>query len=251
MGGKRIAVVTGAASGIGLAIAEWLAHAQMRVLLVDQSPAVQERARELAGKGLQADAHLADLSREEEILGVAGHVKAIMGGCDVLVNNAGVHPKNKGNRFSLPEIGFADWEAVLRVNLSAPFLLCRELVPLMQAKGWGRIINISSRAGRTYVAPVGVHYSASKAGLIGLTRQIAGDYARFGITANCIAPGRIETPLSSRSSPGIIEKALQGIPAGRLGTPQEIAAVAGFLASDGAAYVNGTVVDVNGGAFIA
>ena len=96
-----------------------------------------------------------------------------------------------------------------------------------------------------------MHYSASKAGLIGMTRQIAGDYARFGITANCIAPGRIETPLSSQSSPGIIEKAIQGIPAGRLGTPEEVAAVAGFLASDGAAYVTGIVVDVNGGVFMA
>jgi len=251
MSEKRSAVVTGAASGIGLAIAEWLARAQMRVLLVDRSPAVHERARELASKGFQADAHLADLSREEDILGVAKHVKASLGRCDVLVNNAGVHPKNKGDRFSLPEIGFADWEAVLRVNLSAPFLLCRELVPLMQANGWGRIINIASRAGRTYIAPAGVHYSASKAGLIGMTRQIAGDYARFGITANCVAPGRIETPLSSQSSPSIIEKAIQGIPAGRLGTPEEVAAVAGFLASDGAAYVTGIVVDVNGGVFMA
>lgn len=250
MGEKRIAVVTGAASGIGLAIAECLARAQMRVLLVDRNPAVHDRARELAGKNLDVDAHVADLSQEGDILGVATHVKASAGRCDVLVNNAGVHPKNKGDKFSLTEIGFADWEAVLRVNLSAPFLLCRELVPLMQANGWGRIINIASRAGRTYIPPVGVHYSASKAGLIGMTRQIAGDYARFGITANCIAPGRIETPLSSLSSRSIIEKAVQGIPVGRLGTPEEIAAVAGFLASDGAAYVTGVVIDVNGGGFM-
>ncbi len=251
MGEKRIAVVTGAASGIGLAIAECLARVPTRVLLVDRSSAVQERARELADKGLDVEAYVADLAREAEILAVAKHVKETTGRCDVLVNNAGIHPKKNGDRYSLPEISFADWEAVLRVNLSAPFLLCRELVPLMQANGWGRVINIASRAGRTYIRPAGMHYSASKAGLIGMTRQIAGDYARFGITANCIAPGRVETPLSSQSSRSIIDKAIQDIPAGRMGTPGEIAAIAGFLASEGAAYVTGAVIDANGGGFMA
>ncbi|MDO8704413.1 MAG: SDR family NAD(P)-dependent oxidoreductase [Sulfuricaulis sp.] len=250
MSEKRVAVVTGAASGIGLAIAGSLAAAGMRVLLVDRDAAVRDRVRALADKGFEVDALVADLSREDEILGVARHIKASAGRCDVLVNNAGIHPKNKGDKFAMPEISLADFETVLRVNLSAPFLLCRELLPLMKANGWGRIVNIASRAGRTFIAPVGVHYSASKAGLIGMTRQIAGEFAAFGITANCIAPGRIETPLSSQSSPSIIEKAIQGIPAGRLGTTDEIAAVANFLASEGAGYVTGVVIDVNGGVFM-
>jgi 3-oxoacyl-[acyl-carrier protein] reductase len=139
---------------------------------------------------------------------------------------------------------------VLRINLTAPFILCRELVPAMQQRGWGRVINIASRAGRTFIPPAGLHYSASKAGLIGLTRQLAGSFAAFGITANCIAPGRIETPLSSQSSAEVLRQSVAAIPAQRLGTTDEIAAAARFLASDAAGYVTGVCIDVNGGAFI-
>jgi 3-oxoacyl-[acyl-carrier protein] reductase len=121
----------------------------------------------------------------------------------------------------------------------------------MQARKWGRIINITSRAGRTFVAPAGVDYAASKAGLIGLTRHLGGTYAPFGITVNCIAPGRVETPLSSQSSPEVIANAVKGIPVGRLGTTEEIGATAAFLASDAASYITGACLDVNGGAFIA
>jgi 3-oxoacyl-[acyl-carrier protein] reductase len=162
----------------------------------------------------------------------------------------GIHPKNHGKPFQLPEIATSDFETVLRINLTAPFLLCRELMPAMQENRWGRVINITSRAGRTYVGPVGIHYSASKAGLIGMTRQLAGEYARYGITVNCIAPGRIETPLANTSSPDIIADAVKAIPAQRMGMPEEIGAAAGFLASEGASYLTGIVIDVNGGVFM-
>jgi 3-oxoacyl-[acyl-carrier protein] reductase len=244
------AVVTGGASGIGLAIARGLAAAGYRVLIVDISDSVRQVAGTLPGAAAPVQAHVADLSREADVLGLADHVKTTLEGCDVLVNNAGISPKLRGEPVRPTDISSADWERVLRVNLTAPFLLCRELVPAMQVKGFGRIINIASRAGRTYVAPAGAHYAASKAGLIGLTRHLAGEYAGYGITANCIAPGRIETPLSSTSSARAIDEALQNIPARRLGTPDEIAAVACFLASPGAAYVTGACIDVNGGAFM-
>jgi len=247
---QRTALITGAASGIGLAIARRLAANGMHVMLADRSEQVHEVTRSLCSNGGRAIAHLSDLGQPEQVLDLANAAKTALGHVDILVNNAGVHPKNEGRPFKLPEITTPDWETVLRINLTAPFVLCRELVPTMQVGRWGRIINIASRAGRTFIEPVGVHCSASKAGLIGLTRQIAGAYAADRITANCIAPGRVETPLSSTSSDTIIQKAIAGVPAGRLGTPNEIAAVAEFLASDGAAFVTGVCIDANGGAFI-
>ncbi len=249
MGAKRIALVTGSASGIGYAIAKQLCADGLCVVMADRSDTIREAAERLSAGG-ETRAYQADLADERQILALTDYMKENFGCCDVLVNNAGISPKKNGGKFSLPEVKFADWELVFRINLSAPFLLCRELVPLMQESGWGRVINVTSRAGRTYAEPVSIHYSASKAGLIGMTRQIAGDYARYGITANCIAPGRIETPLSKQNSESIIAKAITSIPAGRLGTPDETAAVARFLASDEASYITGAIVDVNGGAFM-
>ncbi|MGI4814186.1 MAG: SDR family NAD(P)-dependent oxidoreductase [Janthinobacterium lividum] len=249
MAEQRIAVVTGSASGIGLAIAKGLLADGLRVVLADRSESVRDVARELSPDGKQAEAYVVDVSDEQQILKFCEYVKGL-GRCDVLVNNAGVHPKHNGKHYDMPDISFEAWETVLRINLSAPFLLCQQLLPLMQKHKFGRIINIASRAGRTFIPPVGVHYSASKAGLIGLTRQIAGQFAGFGITANCIAPGRIETPLSSQSSAEVIAAATKGIPVGRLGTTDEIAAAARFLASDGAGYTTGIVIDVNGGVFM-
>lgn len=251
MSSVRSALVTGSASGIGLAIAERLAADGMRLLLADRSDTIHAVARRLGTGGCEVSAIVVDLADEAQVLALAEHTRTVFGGCDVLVNNAGMHPKREGGSYKLPDIPTSDWELVLRVNLTAPFVLCRELVPLMKAKGWGRVINIASRAGRTYIAPSGIHYAASKAGLIALTRQVAGDYARWGITANSVAPGRIETPLSNQSSPEIIARAVETIPARRLGTPAEIAATVQFLASDGAGYINGACIDANGGAFMA
>jgi 3-oxoacyl-[acyl-carrier protein] reductase len=247
---QRSALVTGGASGIGLAIARGLAAQGCRVLLVDINESVQKVARELFTPAAPVHAHVADMAVEAQVLGAARQALDLFGGCDVLVNCAGISQKRNGESIKPTEVVTADWERVLRINLTAPFLLCRELIPAMQRARFGRIINIASRAGRTFVAPAGVDYAASKAGLIGLTRHLGGTYAPDGITVNCIAPGRVETPLSSLSSPAVIAKAVQNIPAGRLGTVEEIAATALFLASDGAAYLTGTCIDVNGGAFM-
>ena len=250
MSAARTAVVTGGASGIGLAIARGLAAQGHAVLLVDISDSVHRAAEQLATPQVPVHAQVADLANEQQVLAVAERAKSLFGGCDVLVNCAGVSPKRNGLPIPPTEVDTAEWDRVLRINLTAPFLLCRELIPAMQARRFGRIINITSRAGRTFVAPAGVDYAASKAGLIGLTRHLGGSYAGFGITVNCIAPGRVETPLSSQSSPEVLQAAVRNIPAGRLGTVDEIAATACFLASDGAAYLTGAVLDVNGGAFM-
>lgn len=160
-------------------------------------------------------------------------------------------PKRNGLPPSPLEVDVEEWESTLRINLTAPFVLCRELLPGMIERRFGRVINMASRAGRTFVGPAATHYAASKAGLIGMTRHLAGLYARDGVTVNAIAPGRIETPLSNTSSAAVLQAAVAAIPAARLGTPGDVAAAALYLASDGAAYVNGVCLDVNGGVFMA
>ncbi len=251
MAKRRSVLITGAASGIGLAIAQEFAERGHQVLVTDVSESIHDTAARLSTDHSPFHAYVADLADEQAVSDLAAYAQTLFSGCDILINSAGVSPKSHG-RAALPtDIPITEWDRVLRINLTAPFILCRELVASMQAKRYGRIINIASRAGRTYVGPTGAHYAASKAGLLGMTRQFAGIYAQYGITANCIAPGRIETPLASQSSSDIIENAKASIPAQRLGRPDEIACVACFLAGEGASYINGACIDTNGGAFMA
>ena len=244
---QKTAVITGAASGIGLESARWLRDSGVALILLDRSEAVRDVASTLSTKGVRVQAVAADLSDLEAVAQAGERILSLCSGVDILVNNAGVHPKVDGRIAQFEEITLADWEFVFRVNTTAPFLLCQKLVPSMKARQWGRVINIASRAGRTYSPRAGTHYSASKAAVIGMTRKIAGDYAAFGITANCIAPGQIETPLARTSKPEVLAEAAKKIPAGRLGTVAEIASAVTYLASDGASFVTGTVVDINGG----
>jgi 3-oxoacyl-[acyl-carrier protein] reductase len=248
MSEQRIAVVTGAASGIGLAIVKRFVNAGMRVVLVDRSDAVTQVAQDF--NPASASSWIADLGIAEQVLGTVEHVKTTFGHCDVLVNNAGVHPKVNGRIVSLEDTTLDAWETVFRINLTAPFLLCQKFLPAMRERRWGRVINISSRTARTWSDRAGSHYTSSKAGLIGLTRKIAGDYAPFNITANCVAPGQIETPLARTSTPEVLAKAAASTPAGRLGTSDEVASAVAYLASNDAAFITGAVIDVNGGGFI-
>jgi 3-oxoacyl-[acyl-carrier protein] reductase len=244
---QKTALITGAASGIGRESARWLADAGVALILLDRSETVRELASSMHESGAGAQAVVADLSDTANVLDACDRILSLCDGVDILVNNAGVHPKVEGRIAQFEEISLDDWDFVFRVNTTAPFLLCQRLIPLMKQKQWGRVINIASRAGRAYSPRAGTHYSASKAAVIGMTRKIAGDYAAFGITANCIAPGQIETPLARTSRPEVLAEAAKKIPAGRLGAVAEIASAVAYLASDGAAFVNGTVIDINGG----
>src|SRR6201999_103206 len=141
-------------------------------------------------------AFVVNLEIEQEVLALAAYAREAFGGCDILVNNAGINPKDRGHPFKLEDVSTLFWERVMRVNLTAPFLLCRELIPSMRQRGWGRVVNVASRAGRTYLTHVSLAYSASKSGLIGITRQLGGEHAHSGVTVNAVAPGRVETPLS-------------------------------------------------------
>jgi 3-oxoacyl-[acyl-carrier protein] reductase len=249
----RTALITGAAGALGSAMARRLHADGHQVALLDRDADGASRlADELATSGPRAVAYGCDLADRAAIASFVSQLDDDFGRCDILVNNAGLNlAKPDGGKLRLEEVTDEGWDLMLGVSLTAPFLLCRALVPGMKSRGWGRVVNIASRAGRTYVPASNVHYSAAKAGLIAMTRMIAGEAGSTGVTANCIAPGRVDSALASTNSPEIIAASLRSIPQGRSGTPEEIAGVVAFLASDDSSYVTGHTIDVNGGSFMA
>lgn len=243
----RTVLVTGAAGAIGRVVAASFAEAGHLTIMADKSPTIDEAARAIAEKGGRVEALLLDVTDEAAIEAAAADIFARHGVVDILVNNAGFGLRPEG--ISQPpalKITLSDWSTVITGNLTSTFLMSRAFVPAMIEKGWGRVINMSSLGGRIGSRVNGMHYSAAKAGIIGLTRTLAVEVARNGITVNVVAPGRIATERNVREGtrPGIIENF---IPVGRLGTMEEVADAVMYLASDGASYVTGTVLDVNGG----
>jgi NAD(P)-dependent dehydrogenase (short-subunit alcohol dehydrogenase family) len=221
--------VTGSARGIGRAIAEALAASGHAVVGVD---VLGQEADSLA-VAIRAD--LADPT-------TPGAIVAEHGPFDILVNNAAVLITRPITEFSLD-----DFERTIAVNLRAPFLLCQAVLPAMAQRGWGRIVNVSSVGARTGGLSQSAVYNATKAALISLTKNIARNYATFGVTANAIAPGGVETAMTAHFDPDERQRYLAQIPLGRFGRPEEIAAVVDFLVSERASYVTGATIDVNGG----
>ena len=228
-------------------IATRLAEDGNHVVAVDVSEGVVDVAAGWAAAGLSAESKIVDLADRAAIDKLVGEVVSTHDRLDILVNNAGIAPKVDGRRPVSETMPMEQWDQVLQVNLSTPFQLARLAIAPMRARGWGRIINISSRAGRTLVPTAGAHYAATKAGLIGLGRVLAGELAPVGITVNTIAPGRVETPLSEHGSAEMLAALKREIPVGRAGRPEEIAAVSSFIAGDESAFITGAVFDVNGG----
>lgn len=249
--GKRVALVTGGARGIGFAVCEHLARDGHRVAIVDVSNDPEAAAARLEQSGLSAGAFHCDVSDEEQVRRLFHDVTASLGGVDVLVNNAAITPKHNGRSLPLADTPLEEWRRVLDVNLTGAFLMCRAAIPHMRQAAWGRIINVTSLAGRTRSYVSGAHYSASKAGMIGMSRMLAGELGQSGITVNCVAPGRIATPLMTAIDPGLNQAYIEQIPVRRAGTSEEIAAAVAYLASDGAGFTTGTTLDVNGGYFMA
>jgi 3-oxoacyl-[acyl-carrier protein] reductase len=183
------------------------------------------------------------------VAALVSDARAHFGSVDILVNNAGISPKHNGGKLSTVETPLDEWREVMRINLRGPFLLARACVPLMQERGWGRIVSISSLAGRTGSRFPSTSYAASKAGVIGLSRVLAEEVGRDGITVNCVAPGRIVTPMSNESGADVQREYAAKVPVGRLGLPEDIAAAVAFLASDAASNITGATLDVNGGVY--
>ncbi len=241
----RIALVTGASQGIGRAVALELARKGAVVGLAARNVAkLEEAAAEIQAAGGQATVFAMDVASEESIKTGAKAVLDRFGKVEILVNNAGITRDGLMLRMKR-----GDWDEVLNANLTGAYLLTQAVLAPMLKNRWGRIVNLSSVVGRTGQAGQ-VNYAASKAGLIGLTRSMAREFASRGITVNAVAPGYIETPMTAVLDEKQRAAMLTQIPLGRAGTAEEIALAVAFLASDGAGYITGQVLDVNGGMFM-
>lgn len=240
----RIAVVTAAGSGIGRATALRLAREGAAVACVDLKPEAAEAThRRVAEAGGKALAIPCDAQEGSQVTAMVERVLETWGRVDILVNGVG-----GGQRAaSILDISEEAWERMLRFNLTTAFLCCKAVLPAMLQQGYGRIINIASIAGRSMSTFQGAHYTAAKAGVLGLTRHLARDVAGRGITVNAVAPGPIGTErVLSSFSPEERERVTGRSPMGRLGTPEEVAAAVAFLASAEASFVSGATLDVNG-----
>jgi len=238
----KIAVVTGAASGIGRATAQVLAEAGAKVVVGDIDQAKGEAAAaSLRESGLQASFLAVDLTSDASITGFAAAVSAQFGAVDILVNGAGwghTLPFWEGT----PEL----WTKLIALNFVGPMQLTKALVPAMIERRSGRIVNIASDAGR--VGSMGeTVYSGAKGGLIAFTKSLARETARYGITVNCVCPGPTETPLLFAVPEKILDAFKKAIPMRRFAKPEEIAGAVAYFAGDGAAYVTGQVLSVSGG----
>jgi 3-oxoacyl-[acyl-carrier protein] reductase len=246
----HVAFVTGAGRGIGRAIADAHAAAGARVAYVDYEPALAEEAAAAAReRGCEVIALSADVADDEAVALACRRAAEALGTIDILVNNAGISPKSgaDGRRAQAWEMSPAEWRRVLDVNLTGAFNCMQAVVPGMREIGRGRIVSLSSVAGKTYCDIVGVHYAASKAALIGFTKHLAGELGPYGITINAVAPGRIDTPLVRGTAPEANEAARLATPLRRLGSPEDVANTCLFLTSDAAGFVTGQVCDVAGG----
>ncbi len=237
----RTALVTGATGGIGAAIAKTLHEAGATVVLSGtRENVLQERVDELGAERVHAVP--ANLSDPESVAALVPAAEQALGrGVDILVNNAGITRDTLAMRMK-PE----QWQQVLDVNLTAAFRLSQAVLKGMMKARWGRIVNITSVVALTG-NPGQANYAAAKAGMIGMSKSLAREVAARGITVNCVAPGFIETPMTDALNEKQREAILAQIPAGRLGSPADVAAAVLYLASDAAAYVTGQTLSVNGG----
>ena len=232
----RVAIITGAARGLGRAAAERL-HER------GASVAVNVRAASHASFGDWAFVVAGDIAKPGVPEEIVNKTLNRFGRVDILVNNAAYA---KSTRF--PSLSADEWRMALEVNMTAPFLLIKAVLPIMKAQKYGRIINISSTAGRTVSTLGGAHYTASKAGLLGLTRAAAKELGQYGITVNAICPGMIDTELTrENASQELLDRLAAGYPVPRLGTATEVADLICFAASEAAGYITGASLDINGG----
>ncbi len=241
----QTALITGGGRGIGKAIAEALARNGVNIAVVDIDIAIaQETSSELERLGVKSIAMKADVSNAADVSSIFETTVREFGSIEILVNNAGI--TRDGLLLRMKE---EDWDAVININLKSVFLCCKEAVKVMSKKRYGRIINIAS-----VVAFMGnpgqANYSASKAGIVGLTKTIAKEYASRDITVNAVAPGFIKTAMTESLPENVKQEMLKAIPMGRFGSVEDVANAVLFLAAPGSGYITGHVVHVNGGMYM-
>jgi 2-dehydro-3-deoxy-L-rhamnonate dehydrogenase (NAD+) len=240
---ERIAIITGGGGGIGKATGRRFADAGAIVILADRRiDAAKESAAALRDAGYAAEGVGADVSVLREVNALVTKVLEKYGQIDILVNNAGI----MGPAVPLWEVSDKDWDDVLAIDLRSVFLCCRAVIPHMRARRRGAVVNIASIAGKEGT-PNLIPYSVAKAGIIALTKALGKEVIGSGVRANCVAPAIIETPLLDQLPPEAIDAMLSRAPMGRLGTPDEVAAVVHFLASDDASFVTAQCYDASGG----
>ncbi len=240
----KVALVTGGSKGIGMSMAHGLAEAGADIVINSRSREEMDAAMDhiLEGTGRQGHCVVADLYNRADTIKLAKEALQVMGRVDIVVNNAGTNIVNP-----VDKIVDEDWDRLLELNLTAPMILVRELAGQMKERKWGRIVNISSIFGLCAKEERG-SYSATKSGLIGITRTMAQELAPWGITANAIAPGPISTPLTDRLVQGELRAYFDSMmPLGRWGTPEDLIGPVLLLASDAGSFITGTTLTVDGG----
>jgi NAD(P)-dependent dehydrogenase (short-subunit alcohol dehydrogenase family) len=245
----RVAVVTGAASGIGLGVARQLASDGHGVALLDlDGEAAQDAAKALTTEGHRAVGYGVDVADRGALESVYGTVRRDLGPITIVVTSAGIEAFDPA-----VDITPAKWDRIIAVNLTGTFVSVQLALADMLAAGWGRIVTISSSSAQSG-APNMAHYVASKGGVIGLTKAFARELASQGITANTIPPTIVDTPMARKGESGghvpPVEMMATMVPLGRAGTPEDIAAACSFLCSDEAGYITGQIIGVNGGMYI-
>jgi 3-oxoacyl-[acyl-carrier protein] reductase len=245
----QVVIVTGAGRGIGAAIARGFAREGGRLALLDvDASALDALVKELTGGGAEAAAFLCDVTAPRAVRETVDAIVARWGRVDVLVNNAGGFSVIRRTE-DIPE---AEWDAIFRLNVTSAFLASKAVLPIMRRQRAGAIVNLSSIAGRAGAVTVTSHYAAAKAAILGFTRHLAREVAAEGIRVNAVAPGTVATErFRALRSNEEGQRLAASVPMGRVAEPEEIAEVVLYLASDGARYITGATLDVNGGLLMA